>query len=81
MFDFHRNGKLPITDVNHNTRVIHVLNLPRTYDHVPFSGVAVVLNSVVLVVVEDGVLMHLLSPEIHVSQDSSILGHVSKIMH
>ena len=49
----------------------------------PFSGGNVVVNSVVLlyIVVEEDVLIHLLSPEMHVSQDSSMVGQDVKRIH
>ena len=53
------------------------------YDDLPFPTDVVVLNSVVVLdgVVEDGLLIHLLSPEIQVSQDSSKVGQDVKIIH
>ena len=42
----------------------------------------VIISVVVLDgVVEEAVVIHLLSPEVQVSQDSSIVGQVSKGMH
>jgi len=55
----------------------------RKNDDVPFTADVVVIVSVVVLdsVVDEGKLIHLRSPEMQVSQDSSIAGQDVKIMH